>query len=91
MKFFDALNLKQGDIVAIVGGGGKTSTMFAISQEAQQIQLKTVLTTTTRIYSPADTELAVVVDQNRSELLKKAAQKLSELPSNSWNGSCSGR
>jgi probable selenium-dependent hydroxylase accessory protein YqeC len=78
MKFFDALDLKQGDIVALVGGGGKTSAMFALSQEARHLQLKTVLTTTTRIYCPADTELAVVVDQNRSELLKKVAQKLTQ-------------
>ncbi|MDA8211603.1 MAG: selenium cofactor biosynthesis protein YqeC [Clostridia bacterium] len=79
MKFFDALNLKQGDVVALVGGGGKTSTMFAIGKEAKDRRLKTVLTTTTRIYCPDDPELAVVVAHDPGELFNKVHNKLTAL------------
>lgn len=79
MKFFDTLDLKQGDVVALVGGGGKTSTMFALGKEAKDRGLKTVLTTTTRIYCPNDPELAVVAARDPGELIKKVRNKLTAL------------
>lgn len=46
MKIIEALRIEKGDIVAIVGAGGKTSLMFALSEAL----LKPVcLTTTTKI------------------------------------------
>jgi molybdenum cofactor cytidylyltransferase len=42
----EAIDLKQGDILAFVGAGGKTSAMFAL---ADAIESQTVLTTTTHL------------------------------------------
>ena len=80
MKLFDAFNLSKTDLVALVGGGGKTTTMFALGREAKGQGLKTVLTTTTRIYCPSNSELAIVATQNSQELLSEVRSKLITLP-----------
>ena len=41
------LNIKNGDILSIVGSGGKTTTMFTLGREL--INSKTLLTTSTKI------------------------------------------
>lgn len=76
MKLFDALNISGNEIVALVGGGGKTTTMFALGREARDRGLKTVLTTTTRIYSPDDPELAVAATRDSRELFSIIRSKL---------------
>jgi len=50
MKYVDLLQLKPGDVVSIVGSGGKTSLLFRLAQEYQG---KTVLlSTTTKMLRP---------------------------------------
>lgn len=80
MKLFEALNLSKNDIVALVGGGGKTTTMFALGREACDRGLKTVLTTTTRIHCPGDPELPVVATRNSQELFSGIRDKLITFP-----------
>ncbi len=46
MKITDALRIGEGDIVAIVGAGGKTSLMFALADAARK---PVCLTTTTKL------------------------------------------
>lgn len=41
-------------VVAIVGGGGKTSLLFALASDARDAGLSALVTTTTRIYDPRD-------------------------------------
>ncbi len=48
----DAFEVHRGEVVALVGGGGKTTTMFAMGYEAANLGYKVVLTTTTRILAP---------------------------------------
>lgn len=45
------LNLQKGDIVSIIGAGGKTSLMFALAQELRK-DYKVLVTTTTKIFVP---------------------------------------
>lgn len=52
MTLISAFEINKGDVIALTGGGGKTSTMFALGNEAAKAGLKVVLTTTTRIYAP---------------------------------------
>lgn len=59
MQFFDALNLMKGDIIAIAGGGGKTSLMYALGRETLSHGLRPILTTTTKILPPEDCQLVV--------------------------------
>jgi molybdenum cofactor cytidylyltransferase len=46
----DALGMKADDVVAIVGGGGKTTAMFRLAREAVERGGRAITTTTTRIF-----------------------------------------
>nr|HMQ54096.1 selenium cofactor biosynthesis protein YqeC [Anaerolineae bacterium] len=49
-----ALRISSGDVVALVGGGGKTSAMFRLANELSQASpspLRVLVTTTTRIFA----------------------------------------
>ena len=47
-----ALGIKRGDIVSLVGGGGKTTTMYHVADELVKSGLKVIVTTTTHIFPP---------------------------------------
>ena len=51
MKLADALGLKNDDVVALVGGGGKTTAMFRLAREIVERGGRAVTTTTTRIFA----------------------------------------
>ena len=50
MKLADALGLTGDDIVALVGGGGKTTAMFRLARELVDKRGRAITTTTTRIF-----------------------------------------
>lgn len=57
-------------MVALVGGGGKTTAMSAIGKEAANKGYNVVITTTTRIYAPApDSKTEIVLKPDAGELL----------------------
>ncbi|MCT8977544.1 selenium cofactor biosynthesis protein YqeC [Clostridium sp. CX1] len=51
MKLNKLLDLNKGDIVSIVGAGGKTTLMFSLAEELRYSH-KVLVTTTTKIYIP---------------------------------------
>jgi len=81
MKFIDAFPVRKGDIVALVGAGGKTTTMYAIGSEARKCGWKVVLTTTTRIFHPGEREgLELVIEADPVRLLVAIKEKLAQFP-----------
>lgn len=46
------LNIKTGEIISLVGGGGKTTTLYMLANELKNKNKKVLVTTTTAIYSP---------------------------------------
>ncbi|MCG8572999.1 MAG: putative selenium-dependent hydroxylase accessory protein YqeC [Spirochaetes bacterium] len=46
------LNLEQHYIISIIGGGGKTTALYILSQEMAQYNQQVLMTTTTRILLP---------------------------------------
>ena len=50
MKLADALGMTGDDIVAMVGGGGKTTAMFRLAREMVDKGGRAITTTTTRIF-----------------------------------------
>ncbi len=48
----EPLNLAEREIVALVGGGGKSSIMYALAEELAKSGAKVLITTTTKIYLP---------------------------------------
>jgi molybdenum cofactor cytidylyltransferase len=49
VRLADALAVKKGDVVAFVGGGGKTSALFRLARELAAAGWRVLSTTTTRI------------------------------------------
>jgi molybdenum cofactor cytidylyltransferase len=53
MRLCDALQISRGDIVSLVGAGGKTTTMYRLARELSESGWRVVATTTTMIYPPS--------------------------------------
>ena len=51
MKLTEALNVAEDEVVALVGGGGKTSAMFRLAREVVARGGSAITTTTTRIFA----------------------------------------
>lgn len=67
MKILDAFNLSpEGpELICLVGGGGKTTTMFALAQALKTFQRRVLVTTTTNILYPGKEDYdRIIVDHN---------------------------
>lgn len=53
MNLKTLFNINKGDVVSIVGAGGKTTLMFSLAEELRQGN-KVLVTTTTKIYLPKE-------------------------------------
>ena len=51
MRLNTALRISDGEIVAFVGGGGKTTAMFRLAGEIVEAGGRVITTTTTRIFA----------------------------------------
>ncbi|MEC4727619.1 putative selenium-dependent hydroxylase accessory protein YqeC [Shewanella sp. D64] len=49
-------------LVALVGGGGKSSTAFRLAQQAQSRGMKVLITTTTKMYLPSESQCDTIID-----------------------------
>lgn len=71
--------IRRGDVVSIVGSGGKTTLMFALAAELAERGEQVVTTTTTKIFPPRSSESPeLVVSDNEESLLKKMQEVLQE-------------
>ncbi len=71
MTLFEALALKDREVVSLAGGGGKTTLMFALGRELGSRRSGVILTTTTRILEPSPSpDLALFVSDQISQLKK---------------------
>jgi len=79
MLLSHALRLQRKEVVALVGGGGKTSVMFRLARELTAHGLRVVTTTTTRIFV---TEMAAapyhLIAQDEDALLAHLPQTLQQ-------------
>jgi len=56
MQLWEALEVQKGEVVALVGAGGKTSALFTLERELARQGRKVVVTTTTHIRLPQPRE-----------------------------------
>ena len=61
MKLWDALDIKFGDVISLVGGGGKTTLMFTLARELAAAKGTVVTTTTTKIMEPLPSETSCLI------------------------------
>lgn len=73
---WDALGLKRGDVVAVTGGGGKTTLIGQLTREARASGGRVVVTATTRFTLPAEPELPVVVAGSRAGMFAATLRAL---------------
>jgi molybdenum cofactor cytidylyltransferase len=82
VRLTEALRMKLDDVVAVVGGGGKTAAMFRIAREVVEQGGRAITTTTTRIFgaqialSPAHVPAAQVSGQRIEAALAAHGQVL---------------
>jgi probable selenium-dependent hydroxylase accessory protein YqeC len=77
MKLTEALGIRPGEVVSLVGGGGKTSIMFALAGELAAAGGSVVTTTTTKIFEPLPAETPLVmVAKDEAELLSRCLESL---------------
>ncbi len=61
MKLKEALDIKPGEVISLVGGGGKTTLMFALAQELASGEKSVITTTTTKILEPSPAETPLLL------------------------------
>lgn len=53
MTLKEALGLQKGDMISLIGAGGKSTTLFCLAHELWEGGEKVLVTTTTKIFKPA--------------------------------------
>src|ERR1043166_7206335 len=52
MEIHAALGVQPGEVVSLIGAGGKTTTLYRLASELREDGKKILLTTTTKIFKP---------------------------------------
>ena len=77
MTIEEALSLKNREVISLVGGGGKTTLMFALGNELSSKGKGIVVTTTTKIWEPAPSpSFALFLSEKFSEMKKWVVNNL---------------
>lgn len=76
MNLIDAFDIKNKDVITIVGAGGKTSLMFSASTLLRK-KYKVLVTTTTNIYVPSEKfyDKMIMLSEIKDEDYKKLIEK----------------
>jgi len=77
MKLKEALDIKPGEVISLVGGAGKTTLMFALARELASSGKGIITTTTTKILEPSSSETSLLlVEADEEEMLRMLLQNL---------------
>ena len=72
MKLYRALDIKFGEVISLVGGGGKTTLMFALARELALSGQSVITTTTTKILEPSSSETpCLLLDTDEEQMVKE--------------------
>jgi probable selenium-dependent hydroxylase accessory protein YqeC len=81
MTLAGALAIRDGEVVSLVGGGGKTTLLFALGRELSFRRKGVILTTTTKIWEPApSSDFALFLSDQISEIKAWITQSLEAYP-----------
>jgi probable selenium-dependent hydroxylase accessory protein YqeC/molybdenum cofactor cytidylyltransferase len=62
------INPDKKELIALVGGGGKTTTMFRLAKELKRLNKRVLVTTTTAIYYPDNEEYDEIIVSDLQDL-----------------------
>src|SRR3972149_10212272 len=70
MNILDAFNLRPHvpELICLVGGGGKTTTMFALAEALKSCHRRVLVTTSTNILYPGEGEFDRIIVGNNSQV-----------------------
>ncbi len=73
----NAFGIREGEVISLVGGGGKTTLMFALARELASNGKSVVTTTTTKIFEPSPSETPIVIlGTDEPTMVKELLQSL---------------
>jgi molybdenum cofactor cytidylyltransferase len=74
----DALQVRQGDVVSLVGAGGKTTTLYGLVAELRRLGLSVAATATTHMQSPrsSTTTPPLILTSEEENWLQSARARL---------------
>lgn len=71
-----AFDIRHDEVISLVGGGGKTTLMFALAHELAAAGENVITTTTTRILEPPVDETFLILERNEERLLSRLFSEL---------------
>jgi len=78
-RLIDAFALQRGEVISLVGGGGKTTIMFALARELVAAGNFVITTTTTRIGKPSSAQSPLVlVEKDEAKLISRVLENIRE-------------
>jgi len=79
MTLKEALGIKPGEVISLVGGGGKTTLMFALARELTSGGNHVITTTTTKILEPLPSETRLLLlETDEQEMIRRLLQNIAE-------------
>ncbi|MFC1863966.1 selenium cofactor biosynthesis protein YqeC [Thermodesulfobacteriota bacterium] len=66
----EAFDIQPGEVISLVGAGGKTTLMFALARELASAKGLVVTTTTTKIFPPSSKDTPYVLISNDGDRIK---------------------
>ena len=75
MQLKEALGLRDGEMVSLIGAGGKTTTLLQLAKELRDAGKKVLVTTTTKIFKPSKPHVdRLFIVEDVDALLREAAK-----------------
>ena len=71
-----AFDIHHGEVISLVGGGGKTTLMFALAQELASSGQSVITTTTTRIFEPSACQTFLILQPDGAKMITLLLQEL---------------
>lgn len=72
----EAFDIRPREVVSLVGGGGKTTLMFALAQELASTGQSVITTTTTRIFEPSAPDACLILEPSEEKMLTRLLREL---------------
>jgi molybdenum cofactor cytidylyltransferase len=75
MQLKEAFGLRDGEMISLIGAGGKTTTLLHLAKELRDAGKKVLVTTTTRIFKPSKPHVdRLFIVEDVDALLREAAK-----------------
>lgn len=71
-----AFDIHRGEVISLVGGGGKTTLMFALAHEMEAAGEEVISTTTARIFEPSVSETFLIVEPDEERMISRLFAEL---------------